>query len=130
MRVKKEGDVGFDLIVVEDTVIEPGIHLPPTELDVDMRIKLPRGVFALISSRSGTFSRFPTLLLCVAPIDNGYTGPIGPRFKNLGTEPVLVPKGAALAQLVLYAAIVPEVVEVDALEQTERGEERFGSTGK
>lgn len=130
LGVDKDGDVGFNLTCVRYTVIMPGADLPPTELPVDLRVKLPKGTSAMIWPRSGTAIKYPGLLLCQAPIDNGYTGPIGPRFKNLGTEPVVVEAGAALAQLVLYSSVVPEVVEVDELPETERGETRFGSTGR
>ena len=130
LHIKKKGDVGFDLVTVEETVIDPGAHLPPVEVNVDIRVRLPKGTSGMIVSRSGTYTKFPSLLLRSSPIDNGYTGPIDPRFQNLGTEKVIIPKGTALAQLVIYPAIVPEVVEVDELDETERGEARFGSTGE
>jgi dUTP pyrophosphatase len=126
---KREGDVGYDLVCTELTVIPPGAHLPPIEIQVGTRIKLPPGTFAMIVSRSSTFERFPELLLCAAPIDNGYTGPIGPRFKNLGRNAVTIMPGVCLAQLVVYGSCVPRAVEVDELPATQRGTRRFGSTG-
>lgn len=125
---KRDGDVGYDLTCTELTVIPPGAHLPPIEIQVGTNIKLPPGTFAMIVSRSGTFLRFPELLLCAAPIDNGYTGPIGPRFKNLGRNAITVQPGDCLAQLVVYGAIVPRAIEVEELPTTERGAKRFGST--
>ncbi|MEY4722735.1 MAG: hypothetical protein RLZZ324_248 [Candidatus Parcubacteria bacterium] len=126
---KREGDVGFDLICVEDTVIPPGIALPPVELPADTCVKLPPGTYAIFFPRSGTHNKFPTLLLCPAPIDNGYIGPIGPRFKNLGTEPITVPAGCALAQMLLISSVIPDVEYVTELPETPRGARRFGSTG-
>lgn len=129
LHVAKPDDVGFDLIAVEDTVVPPGADLSPVEVDVDMRIKLPKGTAAVIWPRSSTHSKYPGLQLCQAPIDGGYVGPIGPRFRNLGSGPVVIPAGEAVAQLVIVPAVVPEVVEVDALPVTERGETRYGSSG-
>jgi len=130
IHVKNDGDVGFDLIATEDTLVNPGAHLVPVEIDVDMKIKLPKGTAAVIWPRSGTHSKYPGLVICQAPIDNGYTGPIGPRVKNLSHTRIVIKAGTAIAQLVIYPIIVPEVVEVDSLEDTDRGEDRFGSTGE
>jgi dUTP pyrophosphatase len=126
---KRDGDVGYDLVCTELAVIPPGAHLPPTEIQVGTCIKLPPSTFAMIVSRSSTFERYPELLLCAAPIDNGYTGPIGPRFKNLGRNAVTILPGERLAQLVIYGALVPRAKEVESLPNTERGAKRFGSTG-
>jgi len=68
-----EGDAGFNLVCVEDTVIPPGKALAPTDIPVEIRCKLPDGTFAKIEMRSGTYTRFPTLVLFNAPIDNGCT---------------------------------------------------------
>lgn len=48
---------------------------------------------------------------------------------NNGTEPFAVTVGARVAQLLLERVSVPEVLEVEALEVTERGSKGFGSTG-
>ncbi len=44
---QKIGDVGFDLTATEDVAIPPGIGLPPTEIPTGVRIKLPKGTFAI-----------------------------------------------------------------------------------
>ncbi len=129
LHVSKPGDAGFNLIGVETVIIPPGL-IPPVEIPTGIRIKLPRGMFARIEPRSSMYSAYPMLVLCSAPIDNGYTGPLGPRFRNLGSVPAVVAAGDALVQLVLYPLSVPEVVEVDELPETARGADRYGSTGK
>jgi dUTP pyrophosphatase len=48
---------------------------------------------------------------------------------NHGTEPFRVQHGDRIAQLVVAAVIQPIVIESDVLEDTERGEGGFGSTG-
>lgn len=126
----KKGDVGFDLYTSADTVIPPGGELPPVDVPTGIRVKLPLGTWAMILPRSGTYIKFPNLLLCSAPIDNGYTGPLTPRFKNIGVEEVLVKRGTRLAQLVIFSAIIPKVIIVSELPETARGEAKYGSTGK
>lgn len=128
-RPSKEGDAGYNLYCIQDTVIPPGLR-PPVELPVGIRLKLPKGCFARIEPRSSFYQRYPTLELCSAPIDNGYTGPIDPRFRNRGRKKVVIPAGESLVQLVLYRLIVPEARDVDVLPETARGASRFGSTGR
>ncbi len=129
-KPKKPGDVGFDLTATADTVVPPGAAIPPTDIPTGLRIKLPKGTFAEIKPRSGAYINFPSLFICSAPIDGGYTGPLTPRFKNLGAEPVIVRRGERIAQLVIFGAKVPEVEEISELPKTERGESRYGSTGR
>lgn len=127
---RKAGDVGFDLHVVHETVVPPGAFLPLTDLPCGVRIKLPEGTWGLLMFRSGTYAKYPSLYLCQAPLDAGYTGPIDPRVRNLGNDPVLIPCGERLAQLVILSAVVPRIVLVDELPETERGASGFGSTGR
>ena len=129
LRVSKPGDAGFNLVCVEDTIIPPG-WIAPTEVPTGIRVKLPAGYSARIEPRSSFYSRYPTLELCSAPIDNGYTGPLGPRFRNHGRRKLVIGAGESLVQLVLYPLVVPEVRDVEALPETARGSERYGSTGK
>ncbi|WKZ28587.1 MAG: dUTP diphosphatase [Patescibacteria group bacterium] len=128
-RPSKDGDAGYNLYCIEETVIPPGLR-PPVDLPTGIRVKLPKGCFARIEPRSSLYLRYPTLELCSAPIDNGYTGPLDPRFRNRGRRKVVVPAGESLVQLVLYRLIVPETSDVDALPETARGADRYGSTGK
>jgi len=127
---RKAGDVGFDLYVARETVIPPGATLPPTDLYCGVRAKLPEGTWGLLMFRSGTHSKYPSLRLCQAPIDAGYTGPLDPRVRNVGSEPVRVPRGERLVQLVIVPAVVPRTIVVEELPETERGQTGFGSTGR
>ncbi len=130
LHTAKADDVGFDVYTSADTVIPPGAHLPPTEVPLGIRIKLPEQTWAMFFPRSGTYNHFPSLLLCQAPIDNGYTGALTLRFKNISAELVLVRRGTRLAQLVVFPMIVPKVVVVSKLPETARGGAKYGSTGK
>ena len=129
-RVHHKGDVGFDLFVARDTIIPPGTHLPPTDIPTGISIKVPRKTWATIVSRSSAHLLYPTLRLCSAPIDEGYTGPLAVRVQNTGKKAVVVKRGMRLAQLVIFPAVVPKVIVVNKLPKTARGSARYGSTGK
>ena len=49
---------------------------------------------------------------------------------NAGAEPVPVPRGMRIAQLVFARFVAPDVAEVTELSASERGTRGFGSTGR
>jgi dUTP pyrophosphatase len=63
-------------------------------------------------------------------VDNGYTGEIGVMLANLSGGAYTVAKGDKIAQLVIRKHIESEVQEVDSLEESDRGDKGFGSSGK
>lgn len=63
-------------------------------------------------------------------IDAGYTGSIVVKLYNNGDGLVHIQKGQKISQLVIMPIITPELELVDELENTERGDNGFGSTGK
>jgi dUTP pyrophosphatase len=63
-------------------------------------------------------------------VDEGYTGSIRVKLVNHGNEPYMVNKGDKISQLVILPILKPELEIVDSLEDTERGENGFGSSGK
>jgi dUTP pyrophosphatase len=85
----------------------------------------------LVLPRSGQARRFG-LSLVNGPglIDSGYRGEVEVLLINHGSEPVVFHKGDRIAQLVIVAVPTVEFREVDALEESERGEDGFGSTGR
>lgn len=129
-QIKQKGDAGFDLFVTKNTVIPPGVHLAPTDIPSGICIKLPKNTVGEIWPRSSTYINYPMLRICSAPIDENYTGPLNPRFQNMGTEPVVVQRGERLAQLVIKPVRVPKVYIVEKLPKTNRGSKRYGSSGK
>jgi dUTP pyrophosphatase len=62
-------------------------------------------------------------------IDPDYVGEVKVAMFNLGLKPVEFKKGDRIAQLILERCEVPDVLEVDTLVSTSRGEGGFGSTG-
>ncbi len=63
-------------------------------------------------------------------IDVGYTGAIVVKLYNHGEIPYFVKKGDKISQLVIVPVVIPPLEIVDELEDTERGDGGFGSTGR
>ena len=63
-------------------------------------------------------------------IDHDYRGNVGVVLFNFGTEPFQVKKGDRIAQLILERICMADLVELSSLNNTERGDGGFGSTGK
>lgn len=96
-----------------------------------LRIALPVGYEAQIRPRSGLALKHGiTLLNTPGTIDADYRGEIGVILVNLGQEPFVVNDGERIAQMVIARHEQAELVEVEALDATERGEGGFGHTGK
>src|SRR3989338_9451937 len=129
-RVNRPGDAGYDLYVEKDIIIPPGVNLPPTDIPSGISIKLPINTVGEIWPRSSTYINYPALRICSAPIDSNYTGPLNPRFQNLGQENITVRRGERLAQLVIKPVRTPKVSVRKTLPKTNRGSRRYGSSGR
>jgi dUTP pyrophosphatase len=124
-----EGDAGFDLAHngTEPIVVQPNqtVNIP-----TGIRVALPYGVWGMITGRSSTFKR--DLLTPLSVIDNGYRGDLFAIVRNIGTQPVTIQPAERVAQLI-PVAMLADVIEWQhmlELDDTERGSNGFGSTGK
>ena len=63
-------------------------------------------------------------------IDSGFRGSIGIVLYNHGNEGYLVKEGDKIAQLIIVPIEIPELEYVDELDETERGDGGFGSSGR
>ena len=124
----REGDAGLDLLAAEATTIEPGARaLVPTGLAV----AIPSGYAGFVLPRSGLALRHGlTLLNTPGLIDAGYRGEIKVLLINHDCSAVTIARGERIAQLVLQRVEHVDLVEVDELPSTARGEGGFGSTGR
>ena len=121
---------GMDLYadLADDLLLHPGERaLVPTGI----AIELPDGYEAQIRPRSGLALR-NGIALVNAPgtIDPDYRGEIGVIVINHGTEPFLVRTGERIAQMVIAPFVRAELVQVDELGITARGDGGFGHTGR
>lgn len=126
-QYKTEQSAGLDLLAREDLLIKKGeIKLVPTGIS----IALPDGYEAMIRPRSGLALKYGiTLLNTPGTIDADYRGEIGAIVANFGNEDFLVKRGMRIAQMVINKYEKVQWLEVDALQDTERGNKGFGSTG-
>ncbi len=126
-RYAHRGDAGLDLCAVAEAVIQPGeVATIPTGIAVE----LPEGTEAQVRPRSGLAGRHAvTVLNTPGTIDEGYRGEIGVILINHGREVFRVEPGMRVAQLVVQRRLTVDVVEVEALTDTDRGARGFGSTG-
>lgn len=118
-------DAGYDLFSREDAVIYPnagGIF------DTGVHLSIPVGYVGFLKSKSGLNVKHS--IQSEGVIDSGYTGSIMVKLFNHGSKDVHIAKGQKISQLVLLPIITPELELVDSLDQTERGDGGFGSSGQ
>jgi len=114
-----------ELIENGTITIRPGARqLIPTGL----AFTVPAGTYGRIGPRSGLAlnSGLDTL---AGIVDRDYTHEVGVILINLGQEPFVIEHAMRVAQLVIEKIETPDVLEVDHLENTDRGAGGFGSTG-
>jgi dUTP pyrophosphatase len=125
----RAGDAGLDLLAAEDVEIPPGRR---TAIPTGIAVAIPKGYAGFVHARSGRALR-EGLALVNAPglIDAGYRGEIRVIVVNLdSTEPIYVKRGDKIAQLVIQPVEFAQLVEMDELPESQRGEGGFGSTGR
>lgn len=123
-----EGAGGYDC-----TMLEPGRILPHETVMVDLGFsaEVPVGYVALLLPRSGAGAKYGVELgnTC-GVIDSDYRGPwkAALRVKDGGTFGWVA--GDKVVQFVIVPVITPDLVVVDMLNETRRGDGGFGSTGR
>ena len=126
---KTRGSSGMDLMAnIKDAVfLKPGkSEIIPTGI----AISIPVGYEIQIRPRSGLAAKKKiTVLNAPGTIDADYRGEIKVILINLGNEEFKINPNDRIAQMVLCPVIKAELVEVDELQNTKRGEGGFGSTG-
>ena len=92
---------------------------------------LPDGTEAQVRPRSGLAAKFGiSVLNAPGTIDADYRGEVKVILVNLSNEPFVVNPGERIAQMVIARYEKIEWDEVEVLDETERGEGGFGSTGR
>ncbi len=120
---------GMDL---RANLLEP-VVLQPMErrlIPTGLFIQLPEGYEAQIRPRSGmALKKGITVLNTPGTIDADYRGEIGVILINLSTQPVVIEPAERICQMVIARYEQAQLVEVETLDETERGEGGFGHTG-
>jgi dUTP pyrophosphatase len=122
------GSAGVDLCSTAELTLEPMTRaLIPTGI----RVAIPHGFEGQIRPRSGMAIR-QGLSMVNSPgtIDSDYRGEIQVIAINLGQEPIHIAPGDRIAQMVFCPVVQADFEVMDSLDETDRGEGGFGSTGK
>lgn len=126
-KIEHEGDAGFDLYSNEETTILP---MERKLVGTGISISFQKGYEAQVRPKSGlAINHGLTLLNTPGTIDAGYRGEIKVILMNLGKEEYKIEKGKKIAQVIFNKIEEPELLEVEELEDSKRGEGGFGSTG-
>ena len=120
-----EDDAGLDLFATETKIIPA---MGSATFDTGVHIELPKGTVGMIKSKSGLNVKHD--LTSEGVLDVGYTGSIFLKLYNHGDKDYTVWRGDKISQLVIMPILLPTLELVDSLEETERGNRGFGSTGK
>lgn len=141
-------DLGYDLFAIEDVVLYPGVV---TKVRTGVKIGFPPYMGGLLRDRSSMATKAEVFVVA-GVIDPEYTGEIIVAFFNPGEVTTCqkheigsgdltsvtttyeghykINAGDKIAQLILIPSVTAPVVEVKSLDETSRGENGFGSTGK
>ncbi|MBN1224539.1 MAG: dUTP diphosphatase [Candidatus Aminicenantes bacterium] len=124
-RYGHKGDAGLDLFSSTSCVLAVGeVKAVPTGI----QMAIPEGYVGLIWDKSGIslggVHRFAGV------VDSGYRGELKVVMANLGEKGFHVEAGMKIAQLLIQQVQEVTVIDVAKLEDTSRGQNGFGSTGK
>lgn len=97
-------------------------------IDTLVHAQIPEGYVGFIKAKSGLNVKHG--LTCTGVIDAHYTGSIRVKLYNHTRHPYHFKAGDKIAQLVILKCELPELELVDSLEETDRGDGGFGSTGR
>ena len=121
---------GYDLYAATDK----DIQIPPhsnVKIGTGIAMSIPNGFFGGIFARSGVATkRNMRPSNCVGIVDSDYTGEIIVSIHNDSTEIKTIQRGERIAQLVIVPYLSVIFDEVNELDETDRGEGGFGSTGE
>lgn len=118
-------DAGLDLRTPIDVVIPAR---DSAIIDTGVHVELPPFTTGFLKSKSGLNVKHG--LTSEGVIDVGYTGSIKVKLYNNSYNAYSFKKGDKISQLVILPILLPELEVVCDLEETERGDNGFGSSGK
>ncbi len=119
------GDAGLDLFSVIDCVLKGG---EARAISTGIQVAIPEGYVGLIWDKSGI--SLQNIHRLAGVVDSGYRGEVKVVMTNLSAEAFRIEKGMKIAQMLIQPVMKVKVVESEELDDTSRGENGFGSTGK
>ena len=120
-------DAGMDLMSPVDILIPP---LGSQTIDTGVHLEIPYGYAGVLISKSGLNVNHN--ITSTGLVDSGYSGSIRVKLYNHGRNGYMVHRGDKISQIVIVPVhIYFELEQVDRFDnETERGDNGFGSTGK
>lgn len=120
-------DIAACIPDLERVIIHPG---ETVKIPSGLAVKIPDGYFGGVFARSGLSTKQGLRpATAVSVIDSDYVGEIFIPIHNDSNEIRVIEHGQRIAQLVIQPYLNVEFEEVDKLEETERGDGGFGSSG-
>lgn len=120
------GDAGVDVYASERTVLAPGGCFA---IPVGIALEIPYGYYAYVTDKSG-LSITHKIKTMGGVIDSNYRGEIHAGLINLSDTEYVFEVGDKVAQIIIQKTEQFSFEEVDTLGESDRGEKRFGSSGK
>lgn len=118
-------DAGLDIASREDVYFCPGER---AMVDTGIHVEIPEGYMGMLAGRSSMGKRGLNVKLGI--IDSDYRGAIKAVVENRTNDRAIISTGDRIAQLIIVPIALPDLIEVDDLTETDRGEGGFGSTGR
>jgi dUTP pyrophosphatase len=120
------GDAGMDFFALEEVVFPPHKQ---ARVHTGIAIEVPEGHVGLVWDKS-SISFNMGLKVMGGVIDHSYRGEFIMNLLNVTDKEVIIPKGHKVAQMLIQKFEHCDIVEVDELSETTRGDGREGSTGQ
>lgn len=121
-----DADAGLDLRTPKRVVVYPNDSVT---INTGVHVEIPFGYFGKLESKSGLNVNHG-IVSHGGVIDSGYTGAIVVKLYNHGKQKHVFEQGDKIVQLIIQPCLLPMLELVDDLEDTYRGDNGFGSTGK
>jgi len=118
----KKGDAGMDVVAISKKITEDYI-----EYGTGLCFEIPEKHVCLIFPRSSISNKDLVMCNSVGVLDSGYRGELKLRFKKTGTKDYKI--GEKIGQVLIISYPEIQFEEVEELEDSERGDGGFGSTG-
>ena len=120
-----ESDAGLDIYALEGGLVPAWAF---RAFRTGLHVEIPQGYVGILFSKSGLNVNHG--ITSTGVIDSGYTGEIIVNLHGGGYNHYEVKPGDKISQLVILPIVTPTVTVVDSFEETDRGDNGFGSTGR
>lgn len=128
--IAHKGDAGMDLTATNITTVINECGQLMLVYHTDLAVEIPEGHVGLLFPRSSIYKKSLQQTNCVGVIDSGYRGELMAVFKaTTDCVPAIYKEGERFAQLVIVPIPSIEIEEAAELSDSDRGENRYGSSG-